>query len=125
MNMSKDINKEFKPDIWDVMPIPDDHLRPQDDIPYERMMLRIIEDYRRLKSSIKKASRIICKQRKELDNLKSTKVTKEDYIRLQMALTKKNEKIKSLSDGKKNQKIQQLRLEIEDKDRIIKELKGE
>lgn len=119
------MKKETKPDTWDVKPIPDDHIRPQDDIPYERMMLHIIQDYRRLKSSIKKANRIINKQRKEIESLRLSKVTREDYIHLQMALTKKKEKIKSLSQKKKNLIIEQLQFEISEKDRIIKELKGE
>ena len=46
-------------DAWDVKPIPEDHYRPQDDVPYERMMLHIIQDYRRLKSSLKRANNII------------------------------------------------------------------
>lgn len=119
------MKKEFKPDIWDVKPIPDDHHRPQDDVPYERIMLRIIQDYRRLKSSIKKAGRIINKQRKELENLRSCKVTKEENIRLQIALTKKNEIIELLRKKKKNRIIEQLLFEIAEKDRIIRELKGE
>ena len=120
------MKKETKSDTWDVKPIPDDHIRPQDDIPYERMMLHIIQDYRRLKSSIKKANRIINKQRKEIENLRLCKVTKEDYIHLQMALTKKNEKIEKLRNkDSKLKRIQQLLLEIEEKDRIIEELRGE
>lgn len=120
------MKKEIKLDTWDEYPIPDDHDRPQDDIPYERIMLHIIQDYRRLKSSIKKAHRIIIKQKKEIESLKLCKVTREEYMHLKMVLTKKNEKIKQLSNkDRKLKRIQQLLLEIEEKDRIISELKGE
>lgn len=118
------MKKETKPDVWDTRPIPDDYARPQDEVPYERIMLHIIQDYRRLKLSIKKAGKIINKQRKELESLKSCKATREEYVHLQHVLAKKNEKIKSLSERKKNQIIEQLRLEIQEKDRMIRELKG-
>ena len=119
------MEKDTKQDIWDVMPIPDDHHRPQDDVPYERMMLHIIQDYRRLKSSLKKANKIIYTQKKKLESMRSCKVTREEYMHLQQVLTKKNEKIKLLSQKKKNLIIEQLQLEIQEKDKIIRKLKGE